>query len=71
MDRLERVSNETTKERRSNAALGGGRMSDEDPAGAGAVRPFKPAGSASWQDFEKLDLRVGRIVRVEPFPEAR
>lgn len=46
-------------------------MSDEDRAGEGEVRPFKPAGSASWQDFEKLDLRVGRIVRVEPFPEAR
>lgn len=46
-------------------------MSEEDPAGAGAIRPFKPSGSASWQDFEKLDLRVGRIVRVEPFPEAR
>jgi tRNA-binding protein len=46
-------------------------MSDEHPLGAGAVRPFKPSGSATWDDFEKLDLRVGRIVRVEPFPEAR
>lgn len=25
----------------------------------------------SWQDFEKVALCVGTIVRVEPFPEAR
>ncbi|BBO84682.1 tRNA-binding protein [Desulfosarcina ovata] len=25
----------------------------------------------SWDDFEKVELRVGRIVRVEPFPKAR
>jgi tRNA-binding protein len=24
-----------------------------------------------WADFEKLDMRVGRIVRVEDFPQAR
>jgi tRNA-binding protein len=34
-------------------------------------RPFLPAGSATWADFERLDLRVGRIVRADPFPEAR
>ena len=28
-------------------------------------------GSATWADFERLDLRVGRVVRAEPFPEAR
>ena len=25
----------------------------------------------SWADFEKVELRVGTVVAVEPFPEAR
>lgn len=35
------------------------------------ARPFQATGSASWADFERLDLRVGRILAAEPFPEAR
>ena len=35
------------------------------------ARPFQPPGSASVEDFARLDIRVGRIVSVEPFPEAR
>jgi tRNA-binding protein len=33
--------------------------------------PFLPAGSADLDDWRRLDLRVGRIVAVDPFPEAR
>ena len=25
----------------------------------------------SWSDFERVDMRVGTVMRVEPFPEAR
>jgi tRNA-binding protein len=35
------------------------------------VRPFAAAGSATVEDFARLDLRVGRIVDVQPFPKAR
>jgi tRNA-binding protein len=27
--------------------------------------------TASFEDFQKIDMRVGRVVAVDPFPEAR
>jgi tRNA-binding protein len=35
------------------------------------ARPFLPAGSASIDDFQKLDIRVGRVTDARAFPEAR
>ena len=35
------------------------------------TRPFMPAGSAQMTDFERIDMRVGRIVAAEAFPAAR
>ena len=35
------------------------------------ARPFLPAGSATIDDFQKLDIRVGRVVGRRAFPEAR
>jgi tRNA-binding protein len=33
--------------------------------------PTPVAAAIAFADFEKLDMRVGRVVRAEPFPEAR
>jgi tRNA-binding protein len=32
---------------------------------------FQTPGSATIEDFHKIDMRVGRIVAVDPFPAAR
>jgi tRNA-binding protein len=35
------------------------------------AKPFQPPGSATIDDFDRVDLRVGRVTSVEPFPAAR
>jgi tRNA-binding protein len=38
-----------------------------DPSSEGEV----PLSEISWEDFERVEVRVGRVVSAEPFPEAR
>jgi tRNA-binding protein len=40
-------------------------MADEPAA------PFLEPGTATLDDFQRIDMRVARIVAAEPFPEAR
>lgn len=35
------------------------------------IRPFQASGSASIEDFNRLDLRVGQIISAEPLRGAR
>lgn len=44
---------------------------DDQPGGHVAALEFKPAGSATYDDFLRIDMRVGRVLGVEPFPAAR
>lgn len=32
---------------------------------------MEPTPTITWDDFERVDLRVGTVTRAEPFPEAR
>ena len=42
----------------------------EAPPGTGEAAGTAPA-AITWEDFERVDLRVGTIVAVDDFPEAR
>jgi tRNA-binding protein len=46
-------------------------MTDGSADGALGAPDFLPPGSATIDDFRRIDLRVGRILAVEPFPRAR
>jgi tRNA-binding protein len=37
----------------------------------GDVPPFRPPGSTSIAEFQRIDMRIGRIVEAEPLPAAR
>ncbi len=36
-----------------------------------ALEPSRQAGTVEFDDFLKIDIRVGTVVRAEPYPEAR
>lgn len=44
---------------------------DHDGRDTDGRPPFKAPGSATFDDFQRVDMRVGRIVAAEPFPAAR
>ncbi len=41
------------------------------PCGHDTGGGFLPPGSATIGDFDRIDMRVGRVVAVDPFPAAR
>lgn len=42
-------------------------VENEEPGGA----MNEPIGTATFNDFQKLDIRVGRMIDVQPFPEGK
>jgi tRNA-binding protein len=47
-------------------------MTDSEPrAKQNTARPIQPPGSATIDDFGKVDMRVGRVVDAVPFERAR
>ena len=46
------------------------RRAEDEPALA-ALRHRAAVNDLRWEEFERVDMRVGRIVEVEEFPEAR
>jgi len=42
-----------------------------DSAASHHIKPFAEPGSATIEDFGRIDMRVARVMAVEPFPQAR
>ena len=41
------------------------------PQGAQPLSALRMADTISWDDFERVDIRVGTVIQAEPYPEAR
>jgi tRNA-binding protein len=41
-----------------------------DNAPSSQLPPLQPPGSATFEDFQRIDMRVARVIAVEPFPRA-
>ena len=63
---MEQERNDAEAQGSEGAAVAGGGAHPEPPA-----RVFLPPGSATWDDFRRLDLRVGRILTAAPLEGAR
>lgn len=46
-------------------------MGESDMTHSHEQREFLPPGSATLDDFEAIDMRIGRVIAVEDFPRAR
>ena len=42
-----------------------------DPSASHSTKPFAEPGTATIDDFNRIDMRVARVVAVDPFPAAR
>jgi tRNA-binding protein len=59
-------ANQAAHAQRRPSVRGGGNQMTDHPK-----QTFKQPGSATFEDFQRIDMRVARITAVEPFPAAR
>ncbi|HEY1065169.1 MAG TPA: tRNA-binding protein [Pirellulales bacterium] len=46
-------------------------MTDSNSHGPSTPEPIQPRAAIAFDDFLKVDIRVGRVVEVQPFPAGR